>query len=58
MIKPIMNLEYIKPKMRMVDGVPGYKAGEWPGLAPNKFSRMKCIIHPKRENIIHPSDGM
>ncbi len=42
-----MNFEYIAPRVRMVDGVPGYKAGEWPGIKPNKFERVKSIIRPK-----------
>jgi len=50
MNKPLMNLEYVKPVLRYVDGVPGYKAGEWPGIIPNHFQRMKCIIQEKREN--------
>ena len=27
------------------DGIPGYKAGEWPGIKPNKFENTKKIIH-------------
>lgn len=43
---------YRQAPVYLIDGVPGYKAGEWPGLKSNKFENTRRIIHPKTTGII------
>ena len=40
--------QYIYPKAPVyyIDGIPAYKAGEWPGIKSNKFNNTRTIIHP------------
>ena len=44
--------EYRNAPVYYIDGVPGYKAGEWPGLKSCKFENTRKIIHPKTSGII------
>ena len=43
-------IEYIEcePHINMIDGVPAFNAGEWPGIKSNKFPKTKKIIHIKK----------
>lgn len=47
-----MEFHYGKAPVYYIDGVPGYKAGEWPGLKSNKFGNTRRIIQPKNQGII------
>ncbi|MCQ2820139.1 MAG: hypothetical protein MJ252_22970 [archaeon] len=47
-----MEFVYGKAPVYYIDGVPGYKAGEWPGLKSNKFENTRRIIQPKCCGII------
>ncbi len=44
--------------LSMIDGIPASKAGEWPGIKPNKFSSSKKIIHIKNESIFSLDDAL
>lgn len=44
-----MQLEFMKPKVQLIDGIPAYNYGEWPGQHSNKFSRMKSCARPKQQ---------
>ena len=46
-----MEIEYGKAPMHYIDGVPAYKAGEWPGLKSCKFRSYKRVIRPKEQGI-------
>lgn len=37
---------YLKAPVYYIDGIPAYKAGEWPGIKSNKFDNTRTIIHP------------
>ena len=37
---------YLKAPVYYIDGIPEYKAGEWPGIKSNKFNNTRTIIHP------------
>ena len=43
-------IQYIEcgPHINMIDGVPAFNAGEWPGIKSNKFPKTKKIIHIKK----------
>jgi hypothetical protein len=43
-------IQYIEcgPHINMIDGVPAFNAGEWPGIKSNKFPKTKRIIHIKK----------
>ena len=41
-----MEFKYGKAPMYYIDGVPGYKAGEWPGIKSCKFGNTRRIIRP------------
>ena len=43
-------IQYIEcePHINMIDGVPAFNAGEWPGIKSNKFPKTKKIIHVKK----------
>ena len=43
---------YKKAPVYCIEGVPGYKAGEWPGLKSSRFENTRRIIHPKCSGII------
>ena len=56
--------QYIYPKAPVyyIDGIPAYKAGEWPGIKSNKFNNTKLMIRPvthdlfrncKKKNLIN-----
>lgn len=47
-----MIFEYLKDPMSLVNGVPAYKAGEWPGKLSCKFKRIRKPIRPLTEGII------
>ena len=47
-----LEFKYGKAPIYYVDGVPGYKAGEWPGLKSNKFGNTRRIINPMDSGII------
>jgi hypothetical protein len=47
-----MEFTYLKAPNYYIDGVPGYKAGEWPGIKSCKFANTRRIIHPKDQGII------
>lgn len=47
-----MIFEYRTAPMHIVDGVPAFKAGEWPGILPCKFQRTRMPIRPVTEGII------
>lgn len=47
-----MEFIYGKAPMYYIDGVPGYKAGEWEGLKSCKFGATRRIIRPKDQGII------
>ena len=47
-----MQFHYGKAPVYYIDGVPGYKAGEWPGIKSCKFRNTRRIIQPKCEGII------
>ena len=48
-----MTSNYIYPKAPdyYIDGIPAYKAGEWPGIKSNKFENTRKIIHPSSSEI-------
>lgn len=47
-----MEFKYGKAPMYYIDGVPGYKAGEWPGIKSCKFGNTRRIIRPVDQGII------
>jgi hypothetical protein len=40
------NLEVIPVKEHIIDGVPAYKYGEWPGVTSNKWKGSIKILRP------------
>jgi len=53
-----MNQFILRPAaVKMIDGVPATKAGEWAGIKPAKFKGSKKIIHPKCSNIFSLDDS-
>ena len=40
------------------DGVPWYKAGEWPGIRPNKFENTRKMIQPISNDIFNFSSKL
>ena len=49
-----MEIERIKHRIYTLDGIPAFKAGEWPGSVSNHWSEIgKRILVPKcKENIL------
>ena len=47
-----MNMLYGKSPVRLIDGVVAFKAGEWPGIIPNRFGLTKRVIRPEPRNPI------
>ena len=47
-----MEFNYGKAPVYYIDGVPGYKAGEWPGIKSCKFRNTRRVIQPKCQGII------
>ncbi len=45
-----MQIEYGKSPVRYIDGIVAFKAGEWPGLKPNRFGLTKRVIRPVFRN--------
>ena len=45
-----MNIEYGRSPVRLIDGIPAFKAGEWPGKLPNKFGLTRSVIKPQSRN--------
>ena len=50
--------QYIElyPPLNLINGVPSSRAGEWPGIKPNKFPKTKKLIHIKDSNIFSLDD--
>ncbi len=44
------------PRLNLIDGVPAYKAGEWPGIKSNKFPRTKKIFQLNKSHNIFSTD--
>ncbi len=42
-----------KAPLYYIDGVPAYKAGEWPGIKSSKFGNTKMIIHRLSSDIFN-----
>jgi len=53
----MMQLEYIKPKLKLIEGIPAYNYGEWPGQLPNIIKRGKSIARLQKPNIIFTDSG-
>ena len=47
----MLKYEYRKAPVYYIDGVPGYKAGEWPGIKSCKFENTRQIICQKSHGI-------
>lgn len=47
-----MKTVYDKAPVYLIEGTPGYLAGEWPGLKSNKFSNTRRIIRQYSSGII------
>ena len=47
-----MEFTYGKAPVYCINGVPAYKAGEWPGIKSNRFENTRRIIQPKNCGII------
>ena len=41
-----MNLELLKPKIKLIEGIPAFNYGEWPGQHSNKFKGAKSCSRP------------
>lgn len=46
-----MEFVVLKQKEQLIDGIPAYKYGEWPGIKSNKWQGSIKIIRPKTTNI-------
>ena len=45
--------------VNMINGIPAFRAGEWPGIKSNKFPKTKKIIHIKKSsNIFNLDDSL
>ena len=42
---------YLKAPVYYIDGIPAYKAGEWPGIKSNKFENTRKIIRAVEKGI-------
>lgn len=47
-----MIIEYKEAPMHYIDGIPAYKAGEWPGKQSCKFTATRRVIRPVSDGII------
>jgi len=52
-------IEYIElnAPMSMIDGIPAFKAGEWPGIKSNRFPKTKKIIQIRKKSNIFTLDN-
>lgn len=51
-----MILQYEKAPLYKVDGVPAYKAGEWPGIKSNHFTPTRRIIRAINKETVFSSN--
>lgn len=45
-----MQIQYGSSPIRFIDGLPAFKAGEWPGQKSNRFGLTKRVIRPVPRN--------
>ena len=50
-----MILQYVNAPIYMIDNVPAYKAGEWPGIKNNHFSPTRRIIREINKDTVFNS---
>lgn len=46
----MMNMTYGCSPVRLIEGIPAFKAGEWPGIKSNRFGLTKRVIRPEKRN--------
>jgi hypothetical protein len=47
-----MELEYFPQKQLLIDGIPAYNYGEWPGIKSCKWKESLRVLRPKTEEKI------
>lgn len=50
-----MILQYEKAPLYMMDSIPAYKAGEWPGVKSNHFTPTRRIIRALNKETVFNS---
>ena len=50
-----MILQYEKAPLYMMDSIPAYKAGEWPGVKSNHFTPTRLIIRALNKETVFNS---
>ena len=50
-----MILQFEKAPLHLLDGVPAFKAGEWPGIKSNHFTPTRRIIRPINKETVFTS---